>query len=224
MNGPGTDEISMLTALRPAPPADAEQIRQRARGRLEAALAAAPPSRAGRRSPNRRRLVLGAAGAVAAAGALIAVPAMLPGGAGSLVTKAWAVQRNSGGTITVTIPKALSDQAGLQRALRADGVPAYVRSMSGCQYWLPRGGLGQMRHDDWKAMAFPAPGNSDRNFRAIVIHPAALAKHEAIFIGGGSFTGGLSLQLFVMRNNHPPVCVPGHAMRVTKVHSAPAPG
>jgi len=69
--------------------------------------------------------------------ALIAVPATLPGRAGSLVTKARAVLRDPGGTITVTIPKTLSDQAGLQRALRADRVPASVRSMSGCQYWEP---------------------------------------------------------------------------------------
>lgn len=204
----------MFTALRPAPPADAEQTRQRARLRLDAALmAAGSPGPARSFLRTRRPVVLAAAAVAAATCAAIAVPAVLPGSTGSFVTPAWAVRQSPGGTITVTIRKTLSDQAGLQRALRADGVPAYVRSMSGCQYWEPRGGIKQIRQN-WKAMMFPAPGNNDRNFGAVIIHPAALPKGEAVFIGGGALGhGGLSLQTFVMRNDQPPVCVPGHGMR-----------
>jgi hypothetical protein len=56
------------------------------------------------------------------------VPAVLPaGGAGSLVTAAWAVQRNADGTVTVTVTvKDVFDLGGLQQALASDGVPARV--------------------------------------------------------------------------------------------------
>lgn len=218
------DEISMFTALRPTPPDDLEQIRQRARRQLNEALtASASPSPARASWRNRRTGLLAGAAVAAVACASIAVPAMLPGSAGSFVTSAWAVRRSADGTITVTIRKALRDQAGLQRALRADGVPAYVRSMAGCRYWEPQGGIGQIRHD-WNAMIFPAPSNNDHDFSAIFIHPAKLPKGDTIFIGGGAVGhGGLALQLFVMRNDHPPVCVPGHGpMRVQPRPSGPA--
>lgn len=206
MNETDTDLIRTLTAMRPVAPSDADEIRQRARGRLEAALIAAGPQRPGRPARSRRRLVLGAAGLTAAAGAAIAVPAVLPSGAGPFVTKAWAVTRGPGGTVTITINQALSDQAELQRVLRADGVPAYVRSMSRCALWKPQGGFGQLVRGNSNALLFPAPGNNDRNFRQIIIHPAALSKNQAVFIGGSPTSTGLALQLYVMRNNHPPVC------------------
>jgi hypothetical protein len=209
MNGADMDEISLVTALRPGPPADAEQIRQRARGRLEVALTGAGPNRQGRLSRNRRWLVVGAAAAAVALGAVIAVPAALPGSGGSIVTKAWAVTRSpDGSTVTVTIDQTLSDWAGLQRALRAEGVPAYVRPMTTCGDWLPPGGLKEIRVNDWKAMLFPAPGNNDNNFSEIVIHPAALPKGWAVFIGGGPLPhGGLQGQMFIMPYNRRPVCV-----------------
>jgi hypothetical protein len=216
------DEVSIFTALRPAPPADAEKTRQRARLRLDAAITAAGSPGSARALRKRRRpVVLSAAAVAAAACAAIVVPAVLPGSTGSFATPAWAVQRSSDGTITITIRKTLSDQAGLQRALRADGVPAYVRSMSGCQYWEPQGGIKQIRQD-WKALIFPAPGNNDRDFGAVIIHPAALPKGEAVFIGGGALGhGGLALQLFVMRNDRPPVCVPRHGLSsISNSHSA----
>jgi len=77
--------------------------------------------------PGRRRLLLAAGAIAAAAAAAIAMPSVLPGlGTGSLVTAAWAVQRNPDDTIEVTFKQA-RDVAGLQRYLRAHGVPAYVR-------------------------------------------------------------------------------------------------
>jgi hypothetical protein len=203
------DEIRMVTALRPGPPADAEKIRQRARRRLEVALAGAGPYRRGGLSRYRRRLVLGAAAAAAAVGAVVAVPAVLPGSAGSIVTKAWAVTRSPDGTITVTIKQTLRDQTALQRALRAEGVPAYVRSMRGCAYWEPMGGLEEIRANDLKAVLFPpAPGNKGKTLSEIIIHPGALRKGWALFIGGSPARSGWTIQMYIMTNDHPPVCVP----------------
>lgn len=210
MNQPATDEITLVTALRPEPPADAEQIRQRAGRRLDAATTAAPPYREARPSRS-RRLIFGAAAVATAAGTAIVVPAVLPGSAGPLVTSAWAVTRSPNGAVTVTIPfrRTFRDQAGLQRALRADGVPAYVRSMRGCAYWKPQGGLGQIDRKASTALMSPGPGNRARGTSRIYIRPGSLARGEAILIGGATFKGGLSLQTFVMRDTRPPVCVPG---------------
>jgi len=210
MNQPATDEITLVTALRPEPPADAEQIRQRAGRRLEVGLRAAPPYREARPSRS-RTLIFGAAAVATAAGAAIVVPAVLPGSAGPLVTSAWAVTRGPDGAVTVTIPfrRTFRDQARLQRVLRADGVPAYVRSMRGCAYWKPQGGLSQIDHRASNELMSPGPGNHDRGVSKIYIRPGSLGHGEAILIGGATFKGGLSLQTFVMRNTRPPVCVPG---------------
>jgi hypothetical protein len=120
------DEITMFAAIKPAPPQEAGPIRQRARGRLEDRLRGT-----GFRSRRWRRPVLlaGAAAAIAA-GAAIAVPALLPAGSsGAFVTAAWAVQRNSDGTVSVTVSDVF-DLGGLQQALANDGVPARVITVS----------------------------------------------------------------------------------------------
>jgi hypothetical protein len=200
------DEIKMFTALRPAAPGDAEEIRQRARARLEAALTAMPPGSPGQAiaaRKSRRPLVL--AGAVAvAAGAAVVGPAVLPASnSGSFITAAWAVQQNSDGTIKVTINRILTHQAALQADLRADGVPAYVRSVASCA-WEPQGGLKQIRQDRHAL----ASGKMHQDSRKIIIHPAAIPAGDAVFIGGSRFNSGWGLQLFLMPNDGPPVCVP----------------
>lgn len=132
------DEITMFTTIRPAPLAEAGPIRQQARARLDAALQG-PPRRTGRRygssSPAgehrrlgryRRPVLLGTAAAAVAVCAAIVVPAVLPaGGSGSVVTAAWAVQRQPDGAVTVTL-KDVFDLGGLQQALDGAGVPAKV--------------------------------------------------------------------------------------------------
>ncbi|MGH3202954.1 MAG: hypothetical protein ACRDOA_00955 [Streptosporangiaceae bacterium] len=127
------DEITMFAAIRPAPLEQAEPSAPRARIRLEEALGATGGRRRGSgRRPGglgrfrfRRPVLLAGAAAVAACAAIV-VPAVLPaGGAGSLVSAAWAVQRNADGTVTVTI-KDVFDLGGLQQALASDGVPARV--------------------------------------------------------------------------------------------------
>jgi hypothetical protein len=79
------------------------------------------------RAVRARRRILGLAGAAAvAAGATVAVAALLPAGhpAGAQLA-AWTVARQANGTIYVTI-RELRDAARLQSTLRADGVPASV--------------------------------------------------------------------------------------------------
>lgn len=115
------DEITMFATLRPADPAEPEPVRRRARARLEEALR----KPAGPRRYRRPVLLAGAAAAVAACAAIV-VPAILPaGGSGSVVTAAWAVERQSGGTVAVTLDDVF-DLGGLQQALADAGIPAKV--------------------------------------------------------------------------------------------------
>jgi hypothetical protein len=84
---------------------------------------------------HRRRLIPGMTGTLAvAAGAALAVTALAPashqatsqaGRQPAARLAAWTVTRLAGGDISVTI-RQLKDPAGLQGALRADGVPASV--------------------------------------------------------------------------------------------------
>jgi hypothetical protein len=134
------DEISMFAELRPAPPADADvdAIRAVVRERVTTSLSEADPAAHGRRPPTRRspagprrspvrRRVLIGGGLVAAATAVaIAIPAWLPGAGGTVMAKAWDVERNRDGTITIAVSEQFNDPAGLQQALAADGVTAFV--------------------------------------------------------------------------------------------------
>ena len=88
---------------------------------LREVVAARPaPGVAARRRPRRTRLALAGAG-VAAATAVVAIVAT-----GSDVTPtAYAVDSRPDGSVTVEI-RSLHDAAGLQRSLRAAGVPAVV--------------------------------------------------------------------------------------------------
>jgi hypothetical protein len=79
----------------------------------------------GRAVRARRRIP--AALAVAAAGAAAATVVLVPGHqpAPQVQLTAWTVTKQSDGEVTVTI-RELKDPAGLESALHADGVPAYV--------------------------------------------------------------------------------------------------
>jgi S-adenosyl methyltransferase len=132
------DEISMFAELRPTPAADADAIRASVRERVTSFLSEADPAAHGRRlparqssagprrSPVRRRVLIGAGLVAAAAVAAIAVPAWLPGSGDTVMAKAWAVERNSDGTITIAVSQQFNDPAGLQQALAADGITAFV--------------------------------------------------------------------------------------------------
>ena len=127
------DELQLFAELAPPPPADAQEKGTRAQARLTREIAtagaltgAAPASRKPRR--RRRRIALGIAAAAAGACAAIVVPAVLPGSSPtSFVTKAWAVQRNADGTVTMRITQFVFNGSTLQQALQAEGVPALVR-------------------------------------------------------------------------------------------------
>ena len=119
------DEIQLFTELQPPPPLDAPRIREAARARLGVAMSV-PVSI---RRPRVRRVAMAGALAVGAAVAL-AITALLSGNAGPGASPrahltAWTVVKQSNGSIAITLSW-LQDPAGLQRALRADGVPVSV--------------------------------------------------------------------------------------------------
>jgi hypothetical protein len=132
------DEISMFAELRPTPPADADAIRAAVRGRVTSVLAEADPAARGwrplarrssagpRRSPVRRRVLIGGVLVAAATAVAIAIPAWLPGAGDTVMAKAWDVERNSDGTITIAVSQQFNDPAGLRQALAADGITAFV--------------------------------------------------------------------------------------------------
>ena len=78
------------------------------------------------RSLRRRRRLPGVAAVVVAALVALAVAGILPGTGSRAELAAWTVTTRPAGLVEVTI-RQLSDPAGLQRTLRADGVPAFVR-------------------------------------------------------------------------------------------------
>lgn len=113
-----TDD-DVLTAVREC----LTTARDRAAGEQMARPARTIIARA-RRRRLRQGLVAAAAAVIAAA---VAASALLPGnGSSPARLAAWTVTTRPGGQITVTI-RELRDPAGLQRQLRADGVPATVR-------------------------------------------------------------------------------------------------
>jgi hypothetical protein len=84
----------------------------------------------GRALRARRRIPVLAGALAVAAGAALAVTSLLPGTPQAshqptAPLAAWTVAKQSDGTVRVTI-RELSNPAGLQRKLRADGVPASV--------------------------------------------------------------------------------------------------
>jgi len=124
-----------------------------------------------RRRVPRVAAALGAA-AVAAFAVSVALPASHPASEPGAQLAAWTVARQADGSIKVTI-RELRDPAGLQRTLRADGVPASV-TFSGqqnpaCQGYPGGGSQSQRRHLLNSVVTAPATGRD-----VMVIHPAAL--------------------------------------------------
>jgi hypothetical protein len=120
------DELTLYRELRPDPP-DLTPVQARARARLLDGLAP------GRPRPQRRH-VLRAAVATAGAGAIAATVLLTHGGGPPAVAHRpagppgppWTVSKISGKAFRVTV-RQMDNPAELQRTLRADGVPAYVR-------------------------------------------------------------------------------------------------
>ena len=144
------------------------------------------------RAVRARRRVPGAAGAlgVAAAAAFavsMVLPASHPASEPGAQLAAWTVARQTDGSIQVTI-RELRDPAGLQRTLRADGVPASVtftgQQNPACQGYPGGGSQSQRRH----LLSSVVTGPAGRD--AMVIHPSALPS------GGG-------LQIYTLFQNYP---------------------
>jgi hypothetical protein len=145
----------------------------------------------GRAMRARRRVprVAGALGAAAAAAfaVSVALPASHPASEPHAQLAAWTVARQADGSIQVTI-RELRDPAGLQRTLRADGVPASVtftgQQNPACHGYPGGGNQSQQRHL-LSSVAGPAGGRD-----ALVIHPSALPS-------------GAGLQIYTLFQNYP---------------------
>lgn len=133
-----------------------------------------------RRLRARRRIPGIAAALAAAAGVAVAVTALLPAShhpssPPGIQLAAWTVIKQADGTVSVTI-RELSDPAGLQRKLRAEGIPANV-TFSGqmpraCQRYPA--GIAQITRifTERQVGGFPV----------MVIHPAALPPGAGVAI------------------------------------------
>ncbi len=152
-----------------------------------------------RRRRVRRRLIPGMTGALAlAAGAAVAVTALLPAShpashrPGFQLT-AWTVVMQPGGNIKVSIHE-LRNPAGLQRRLRADGVPATVTFVGqqnpACRPWPGAGVYGRHTSAGNTLFSKVFPADPGAPSGVIVIRPSALpsgggVKLEAALRGHG---------------------------------------
>jgi hypothetical protein len=233
------DEISMFAELRPAPPADADAIRAAVRGRVTSFLSEADPAPHGRRSPARRssagprrspvrrRVLIGGGLVAAATVAAIAVPAWLPGSGDTVMAKAWAVERNSDGTITIAVSQQFNDPAGLQRALAANGITAFVTvnleitgvnasgtaySYSECEYlnldYAPQAVESAVVTEGNNTLMGALPNVDNWTW---IIDPAALPAGSALLIPAWRSSDGSAIAWqnpTVLRTDKPPVCTP----------------
>ncbi len=143
--------------------------------------------RRGRALRGRRRLPGVAAVMAVAAGVALAANALVPSGqhpaSSPLPARlaAWTVTRQADGNIRITI-RELRDPAGLQRTLRADGVPASVTFLGqpnlACQPYQGGGSLLWSR-------VYKLPGGED-NLRVVVIHPSGIPSGAGVQIGAGT--------------------------------------
>jgi len=199
-------------------------------GRLDRTALEARPSSLWLRWVRRRpaRLIAGAVAAAAAAVAAIVVPAVAPGTAGqSFAGKAWAVEWHGDGTVNVTLdPSSFKDLAGLQRALRADGIMAYVTRgsfkirVAGGNYHFSESCYFDPADDASPAVQKAVVTsnrmlNADSNSRSAAIwtiRPAAMPAGSALLIVGGTIpqTPGSSYALLpvVLRHARMPACIP----------------
>jgi hypothetical protein len=134
----------------------------------------------------RRRLIPGMAGVLAlAAGATVAVIALLPASHPAshqprVQLAAWTVVRQPGGIIHITISE-LRDPAGLQATLRADGVPASVSFGNGQQTAClpyPGGGFETSGNPTLINSVFP-PGSPSGG---VNIRPSALPSGTGVLL------------------------------------------
>jgi hypothetical protein len=135
-----------------------------------------------RRRRVRHRLIPGMTGVLAlaagAAAALTVLPASHPAShQPGLQLAAWTVVKQPGGNIKVAIHE-LRDPAGLQRRLRADGIPATVTFLDqrnpACRPWPGAGVTGMHTPAGNTLFSKVFPGHPGAPAGVIVIRPSAL--------------------------------------------------
>jgi hypothetical protein len=161
------------------------------------------------RRRRRLRLPVTAVAAVAVAGGVLAATGVLPGtGSGPRPElAAWTVTQKPTGLVTVTI-RQLSDPAGLQRTLRADGVRVFVRfngqAPDDCANFPLKSGLALRK-------ALPDDNAAGPSI-AFAIDPAAIPSGAALWLqvvpettnGSGVSSSGLGAQLVYASGHCPP--------------------
>jgi len=223
------DEITMFTALRPSPPAGVNAMRAAVLERVEGVLRDADPAAPARprrtRVPRRWHRLLVAGGIItAAAAAALVVPALLPGGTnGTIITKAWAVERNADGSVTFSVSKQFDDPAGLRRALKADGVSAFVvvnRLIVGESYAYDACNYVNLdlEPDAIQKAVVTLGGHVDAPSDQVTwptwtLHPAAMPRGSALLIASwlpsNRATSNASAMIpLVLRTDRLPVCTP----------------
>ena len=153
------------------------------------------------RAVRARRRIPGIAGALAgAAAAALAVAALLPAGHQAnrlppLQLAAWTVVKHADGKVVVTV-RQLRDPAGLQRTLRADGVPATVTF------------FGQEPRACRNYPLDPALLHRIFSFNQppLVIHASALPDGTGVRLGPGHYPPGGPIALAVSLVHASPRC------------------
>jgi len=185
------DELTLYRGLRPDPP-DLAPVQARARARVLTGLTPDRPRR-------RRRLALSLSAVAVAACAATVVPSVLLSGG----TPAYAVTRNPDGSVNVKISDITdaADAAGLQQALRAEGIRTVVWAGTDnqtppgnpfCQ--APAGNLEPKAVQKAVVTEFPTdvpPGiylvpngtaGQDPRWVGFVIRPAAMPKGSVLYL------------------------------------------
>jgi hypothetical protein len=167
--------------------------------------------RHGRARRRRHRLTGLAGAAVVAVGTVLAVTALLPASHPAsrpprIQLAAWMVVKQPGGIIDVTI-RELHDPAGLQAALRADGVPASVSFGNGqqtaCRSY-PGGGFMTSTNTAMFNRVFP-PGPPSA---AVSIRPSVLPS-------------GTGVLLAFLQRSHPQTGLPVIQLEAAVVQASP---
>jgi hypothetical protein len=218
-------EINALRELRPVPPtAELEAMRLAARERFVAGTASKRARQRWRLPVLAVGLTAAAAAAAAAALVLTAGPGTVPGQHGTaghtrtVVTAAWTVREDAGGTVTIYLRQYVNP-AGLQQTLRADGVNAIVRP-------VPHA-LGPLRvpyatcHYAATDKAPPAVQHAVVTIRGLtlpalfIIHPDAMPPGSALFLAfmanaplKTGNTRNIAMKPLVLDNDTVPACVP----------------
>jgi hypothetical protein len=220
------DEITMVAALRPDAPDEAELNEMRAAARRRVTTAGRP------RHPKRwlaTGLTAAVAGAATAAVVLASGGTPAPVHLSTVVTAAWTVKGNADGTVTVEV-RQLVHPARLQRVLRDDGINAFVLPihyidkkvgkrtyiLPACVYYTSAAANYAPRPVQKAVVSMiplprhPLPDHPPK--AGWIIHPAAMPAGSALFLTGevvpGDFIMASTPQ--VLTSDTLPPCQPFH--------------